>query len=105
MYRRGRGAVLLPSAESGDVDAQFALGQLYFEGAPENSIGVGFNPAVLQDLPAAARWLERAADQGHAGARNLLGSMYAEGKGVEQSLPRATELWRQASGQGNRDEH
>lgn len=81
MYRRRSDVVLLPYAESGDVDAQFALGQLYLHGAPGEHIGIGFHPEVPQHLPAAARWLERAADQGHAGAQNLLAVMHAEGKG------------------------
>ncbi|WP_296820939.1 hypothetical protein [Thiobacillus sp.] len=39
-----------------------------------------------QDLPAAAGWFRKAADQGHALAQFNMGIFYASGKGVEKIL-------------------
>jgi cell division septation protein DedD len=51
-----------PLAESGDADAQFNLGQAY-------KLGRG----VTQDLPQAAQWFGRAAQQGHLQAQDNYG--------------------------------
>jgi uncharacterized protein len=39
---------------------------------------------VMQDYAEAMRWYRVAAAQGHAGAQNNIGTLYAEGLGVEK---------------------
>lgn len=48
-------------AEEGVVEAQFRLGELYFQGQ-----------GLAQNTPQAVHWLTRAADRGHRGASSLL---------------------------------
>ena len=76
-------------ADHGDPEAQAALGRLYFEGRPERAwdtdtdkdlIVSSFTPAFEQDLTLAAEWLQKAADQGHAEAKRLLGTVLAKAK-------------------------
>lgn len=73
---------LRTAAEEGDPQAQFTLGRLCYEGAPETTSGVSFTEAFEQDHAQAAMWLQKAADQGHAGAAGLLEVVRAQGKGV-----------------------
>ncbi len=70
------------AAEKGDVQAQLALGRLCYEGAPQTTSGVSFTDAVEPDHAQAAMWLQKATDQGHAGAAELLEVVRAYGKGV-----------------------
>ncbi|WP_429308769.1 tetratricopeptide repeat protein [Paraburkholderia sp. GAS38] len=58
------------AAESGDVDAQFNLGWCYGSGNGVRRSGVD-----------AARWLQRAARQGHAEAHLILERHYWSGGG------------------------
>ncbi|HSF65750.1 MAG TPA: hypothetical protein VLA78_15280, partial [Paracoccaceae bacterium] len=44
---------------------------------------------VPPDGPAAAAWLERAAEQGHAASQSALGMMYGTGKVVARDLAKA----------------
>lgn len=48
----------------------------------------------------AAEWLGKAANQGDATAQYQLGTLHARGKGVEQNMRKALELWEQAAAQG-----
>ena len=54
-------AVVAAAAEGGDPDAQFSLGASYAEG-----------DGIPQDDAEAARWYQRAAEQGHVWAQNNL---------------------------------
>jgi TPR repeat protein len=58
-------------AETGNAEAQFALGNLYAEGK-----------VVPNDFTEAAKWFRKAADQGHAQAQYTLGVIYSGGHGV-----------------------
>src|SRR5512146_726423 len=60
-------------AARGEVEAQYALGELY-------SAGRG----VERDGIVAAEWYRRAAVQGHARAQCCLAKMYATGYGVSK---------------------
>ncbi len=86
-----------------DADAQYSLASLY-------DTGLG----VPQDYAAAASWLRKAADQGHATAQYNLGVMYENGRGVPQdyvqahkwfnlAASRATEAYVREQGTKNRD--
>ena len=43
----------------------------------------------------------KAADQGYAQSEDILGVMYREGKGVQQSFTLAAKWWRRAADQGS----
>jgi TPR repeat protein len=72
-YRRGNISAALkdwqPLAESGNAEAQFAVGSLYLNGQ-----------GVARDFTAAETWLRKAADQGLVKAATNLGTLYAMGK-------------------------
>ncbi len=72
-----------PLAEGGNKTAQYSLGKLL-------EIGGG---QVQPDLGEAAKWYQRAADQGVSAAQNNLGLMYAQGRGVPRDVARAAQLW------------
>lgn len=71
----------LPLAQAGDVDAQSALGFMYYNGQ-----------GVSRDFPQAFVWYRRAAAQGSALAQNNLALMYANGNGVKRDDARAL-MW------------
>jgi len=71
----------LPLAQSGDVDAQSALGFMYYNGQ-----------GVQRDYPQAFAWYRLAARQGSALAQNNLALMYANGNGVKRDDVRAL-MW------------
>ena len=81
--------VLEPLAERGDVHAQYDLGTLYAD------------PSRTQDVPKAAVWFRRAAEQGYAPAQAMLGGMYAMGGGVASDPSQAALWFRRAADQGD----
>jgi len=84
-YQKGNYAqaieLLRPLAAQGNVDAQFNLGSMYYQGK-----------GVTQDYQEAVKWYRLAAEQGDASGQNNLGVMYAQGKGVTQDYVRA-HMW------------
>jgi TPR repeat protein len=48
----------------------------------------------------AAKWYQKAADQGNATAQNNLGVLYQNGQGVEQSEEMAAKWYQKAADQG-----
>jgi TPR repeat protein len=79
----------LPLAEKGQVSAQAAVGQMYFEGK-----------GVSPDPKEAAKWLEPAAKAGNARAQFLLGKLYLSGEGVQADPVKAATLSKAAADQG-----
>ena len=69
-------------ADSGDPDAQHAMGLRCEQ--------------TLADEEAAV-WYRKAAEQGHPGAQNNLGLLYFTGRGVERDHARALELYESAA--------
>ncbi|WP_291317514.1 tetratricopeptide repeat protein [Desulfuromonas sp.] len=67
-------------ASAGDPDAQFQLGQAYYEGK-----------VLLRDPTEAARWYEKAANSGHSEAQYRLGLLYSRGDGVVESYAQAAK--------------
>lgn len=65
-------------AEAGDAESQYWIGIHY---------GTGAN--VIQNDIEAAKWFERAANQGHVQAQARLASYYWSGRGVPKDLSRA----------------
>jgi localization factor PodJL len=79
-------------ARSGNVMAEAVLGFDYLDGGN----GVQVNEAE------AARWLERAANQGNAVAAYRLGTLYERGHGVPTDSAQAMQWYTVAAKQGNR---
>jgi TPR repeat protein len=52
---------------------------------------------VAKDEDEAARWLRKAADQGHIAAQNNLGRMYRHGRGVAEDEAEAVRWFRKAA--------
>jgi len=77
------------SAENGSVHDQFELGFALFEGID----------GVEQNLPEAARWFRKAADQSMAEAQFNLGLMYDEGIGLPKSDTKAVAWYLYAADQ------
>lgn len=76
-------------AAKGDVVAQFNLGLMYYKGE-------GTEP----NYPAAAKWLQKPAEQGYAEAQYVLGEMYASGIGLTRSYEDAAVWYLKAAEQG-----
>ena len=73
-------------AESGDKEGQFQLGLRMAIGE-----GVKKNPAE------GAKWLEKAAGQGHLKAMHVLGALYEEGAGVPKNEATAAKWYQKAA--------
>jgi TPR repeat protein len=65
-------------ADAGDAESQYWIGIHYSTGAD-----------VLQNDTEAAKWFQRAADQGHVQAQARLASWYWSGRGVPKDLSKA----------------
>lgn len=81
----------IEGAKAGDAHAQHGLGMLY-------ELGQGVPYA---DPKAAADWYQKAAAQNYAPALNNLARLYADGRGIQQDVPKAIELWSKAAEGGN----
>jgi uncharacterized protein len=79
--------VWLETAQSGDLEAQTNVGEIY-----ERGLG------VAPDYEAAVMWYQKAADKGYSRALFNLGTMYEQGLGVEKDSLKALNLYRQAWG-------
>lgn len=79
--------IWMQTAESGDVEAQTNVGEIY-----ERGMG------VAPDYEAAAKWYQKAADKNYSRALFNLGTMYEQGLGVPQDGLKALNLYRQAWG-------
>ena len=79
--------VWLPQAELGDKVAQTNVGEIYEK-------GIGAAP----DYANAAKWYEKAADQGYPRALTNLGFLYEQGLGVRKDPVAALKLYRKATG-------
>lgn len=86
----GKVKQLIKSAQAGDVNAQYNLGVLYFEGKD-----------VTQNYLEAAKWYGSAADQGDKQAQFNLGLMYYRGIGIPQNYLYAYELFSLAAEKGD----
>lgn len=78
------------AAHFGNAESQCALGEFYMDGIN------GFQ----QDYVQAAKWLRKAAEQGHSEAQNNLGLLYSQGNGVPQDPVEAVKWYRKAAEQG-----
>lgn len=76
-------------AERGRVDAQNALGYMYYWGY-----------GVQRDYAEAVKWYHKSAEQGNAEAQFNLGLMYYWGDGVKKDYAEAVKWFREATEQG-----
>lgn len=74
-------------AMSGDVEAQYKLGEIYF--------------SSTQESDEAYRWLLSAARQGHVEAQTEVALLYMFGIGVEESLEKSVYWYKKAAGNGS----
>jgi TPR repeat protein len=84
-------AALISSAMNGDTDAQFKVGDYYYDGG-------GPGKAYEKALP----WLQKAAQAGHPEAQARLGVMNEQGWGIAANLPDAIEWYEKAAAQDQR---
>ena len=70
-----------PLAEQGNAEAQYYLGQIYYDG-PQRT-----GPA--QDYAKAMKWYRKAAKQGQPDAHWWIGAMYLSGEGVTENSTEA----------------
>lgn len=82
----------IKAAESGNVDAMYNLGIMYYDGK-----------GVAEDYSKAKTWFEKAADKGKAEAMRELGDMYYFGDGVAEDNSKAKYWYEKACNAGNKD--
>ena len=83
----------LIAAQSGNVEAQFILGEMYKSGSTVCRLP--------KDDAQAAVWLRKAAEQGDMGAQEELAFLYDNGQGLPQDHSQADIWWRKAAEQGD----
>ena len=76
----------LADANKGKLEAMYQVGLLFERGRGTN-----------KDMSQAASWFQKAAENGHSGAKARLGIMYVEGRGVSKNLATALKLIREAA--------
>ena len=79
-----------PLAEQGNVDVQYFLGGMFYEG-----------DGVLKDYAEAVKWYLLSAEQGNADAQFNLGNMYVEGNGVLKDTTEAVKWLQLPAEQSN----
>ena len=78
------------AAEQGDMEAQFNLGRMYYNG---EGTEVNYEKALY--------WWEKAAEQGDVRAQYNVGYMYYNGEGTEVNYEKALYWWEKAAEQGD----
>jgi len=81
---------LKQDAYSGDRRSQLLLGSLYEDG----------KRGVSKNLPKAAKWYRKAANQGYPQAQYNLGLLYEDGKGMTKNYHKATQWYKRAAKKG-----
>ena len=84
----------LATAEKGDAEAQFQLGQCYEKGK-----------GVELDARKAYDWYRKSAEQEHAKAQMALGGLYYLGRGVERDYEESAKWWKLAAEQNEVKAH
>jgi TPR repeat protein len=83
------------TAEQGDADAQYKLGNCYYKG----------DGGVSKDYTEAAKWYRKAAEQGYADAQFWLGRCYHMGEGIPKDYAEAMEWYTKAAEQRHARAH
>jgi hypothetical protein len=84
-------AAVKAQAESGNSEAQIAMGVAYRTG----------QAGVAKDPKQARVWFQKAADQKHPAGLRMLGDMNAKGEGGKKDTKKAIELWMEAEKAGD----
>ena len=100
------GNKIIQSAENGDLQAQYLLGTLYLYGEQinmEKDIDYKGGPLrpLRRDWSEAAKWFQKAAEQGHMYSQFQLGYFYEFGKGAEKDYKKAIQWYQKAASQGH----
>jgi hypothetical protein len=82
--------LLKEGADRGDAKDEGYVGTWYLGGLE------GYPKDPVQ----AAIWFRKSAEQGDAGSQNMLGMLYAEGKGVPKDMTQAVNWFQKAAAQG-----
>ncbi|MGH8355507.1 MAG: tetratricopeptide repeat protein, partial [Pseudomonas sp.] len=80
------------AAQSGDLEAEFELGEFYYDGQ-----------RTPRDLAQALNWFEQASLRGHAQAQHRLGMMFFRGEGVPANNVQAYIVLKMAAVNGAED--
>ena len=95
------------AAEKGFAEAQYKLGECYFEG---HGVDRNYKEAVNWFLKAAAQgygdaysWLYKGEEEGPAELQCILGNCYLTGNGFEADPAKAVKLYHKAADQNNAD--
>jgi len=89
-----------PKAEQGDADAQYSLGMYYYCNSRNPS------EEEIERQKESAKWMRKAAEQGHGMAQYTLGSIYSHGMGVAKDATEAAKWFRKAAeNESTREEH
>ena len=80
----------LQAAEQGDADAQYYLGNSYYNGE-----------GVTKNIQEAVKWYRKAAEQGYADGQRSLADCYYTGEGVTKNFQEAVKWYRKAAEQGD----
>ena len=99
MYANGVGVernsrkaeILLLRCAGEDVRAQYEIGLIYFR-----------DEDVPRNLDRSAKWMLRAAKNGHAEAQFMMGQFYKNGAGVERDMTKALEMLTSAAMNGHK---
>ncbi len=83
-------------ARNGDAEAQYELGQFYYNGQYQGE-------QRRQDFSQALFWFEQASLKGHAQAQYYLGLMFYRGEGVPENYIQAFILFKMAAVNGSDD--
>ena len=83
---------IFQKANQGNVEAQFNLGTIYYQGN-----------GIPQDYEKALHWYLKAAAQGHPHAQLGLGTLYANGHGVRKNHTKAKEWFAKSCNEGLQD--
>mgnify|MGYP003289170690 CR=1 FL=1 len=83
-------------AEQGDAEAQFTLGEYYYESTWEEKETIPHEEAYRE----ASKWFHKSAEQGHEWAQFRLGNCYALAVGVKYNREESDKWYRKAAEQG-----
>jgi TPR repeat protein len=93
---------ILKSAEQGDPNAQFKVGNMYYHG---QGISKNYEQAIKWYWKASEKgdikWYQNAAENGNVEAQYILGHMYYRGQGVPRDYNEAAKWYQRAAEGGN----
>lgn len=81
---------LLPEANKGNAEAQWAMGLMNYHGN-----------GMLSDIPEAAAWFKKAGNQGHSESSLVIANMYFSGEYFNKSKRKSLEWMEKAAEQGS----